>query len=492
MTEHSYFYDNIYIHGFTSIQKYIPNMIHPNLLTISSILIINALYLSNMYYDPYYFSGSLLLYFLLDNIDGIHARATGKTSKLGEYLDHCGDGFIATLIVEMMSNIYKTELNRLTLCAVLGAFNTKHIVYKYTNNLSMGFRYFSVDENALLLMSSPFLNLSNATALYGVYSIYTICFIGIIYDYYKINNLISNNDIILYLIMCISAFYMNIIILGISMSAYIYILISSRKKYFIDGCFDGYHYGHVNAFLQAKNMCNYLVCGTHNDNDLSSTKGDSLLSYEERLYMLKHCRLIDRVCSDVPYITTCNTLDSNDCSHYVHGEEEIRILDNMDPLYNIKINNRYLTYPLTKGISTTQLIKRLYNYYYGKPIDYMDNSYLENILNGIRKHIPNNNNKIHYLYHSWDMLNSVHVKYLENYKKNNPDSKIIAIIDNDIGVYSSMERAIMLLSIREVDDIMISKNIIYDKIYFNKDKYIEELVEKIISNSNLRKKLLLA
>ena len=53
-----------------------------------------------------------------------------------------------------------------------------------------------------------------------------------------------------------------------------------------------------------------------------------------------------------------------------------------------------------------------------------------------------------------------------------------------------MERAIMLLSIREVDDIMISKNIIYDKIYFNKNKCIEELVEKIISNNNLRKKLL--
>jgi len=109
----------------------------------------------------------------------------------------------------------------------------------------------------------------------------------------------------------------------------------------------------------------------------------------------------------------------------------------------------------------------------------MDNSYLINILDGIRKHVPNNNNNNHYLYHSWDMLNSVHVKYLENYKKNNPDSKIIAVIDNDIGVYSSMERAIMLLSIREVDDIMISKNIIYDKIYFNKDTYIEELVEKI-------------
>ena len=28
-----------------------------------------------------------------------------------------------------------------------------------------------------------------------------------------------------------------------------------QKMYFIDGCFDGYHYGHVNALFQAKQLC---------------------------------------------------------------------------------------------------------------------------------------------------------------------------------------------------------------------------------------------
>jgi glycerol-3-phosphate cytidylyltransferase-like family protein len=104
----------------------------------------------------------------------------------------------------------------------------------------------------------------------------------------------------------------------------------------------------------------------------------------------------------------------------------------------------------------------------------------------------------HYLYHSWDLLNSCHIKFLEKYRLLNPNIKIIACISNfnDKYIYNIYERAIIIYSIKEIDDIII-ENEYSDKtkwininIDFNKFEYIQLLVNKIINNIYLKNKLL--
>ena len=47
---------------------------------------------------------------------------------------------------------------------------------------------------------------------------------------------------------------------------------------FIDGCFDGFHYGHVNALFQSKKLSNYLIAGTHTDKEMELHKNIPLVS----------------------------------------------------------------------------------------------------------------------------------------------------------------------------------------------------------------------
>ena len=61
------------------------------------------------------------------------------------------------------------------------------------------------------------------------------------------------------------------------------------KTYFMDGCFDGFHYGHVNALFQAKQKCDYLKVGTHTDIEMETFKKAPMVPYHERVRMLEHC-----------------------------------------------------------------------------------------------------------------------------------------------------------------------------------------------------------
>ena len=299
------------------------------------------------------------------------------------------------------------------------------------------------------------------------------------------------------------------------------------KRYFIDGCFDGYHYGHINAFLESKNKCNILICGTHSDEELHNIKGDSLFDFNERLFMLKHCKYIDIVIDeDVPYITNLKTLDKYNCTHFLHGDETLQTINKDDPLFFVKNSNRYITYPITKGISTTQLLKRLYQYSNKYNIEYNnDIDYLMSIFNKTQKYlscsdsfvfsytnVPENsslstlctdkfivkqNNSI-IIYDSWDLLHSLHIKKLMEIK-NNIDSnlKIIALVssNNNNCIYSQLERAIIISSIKEIDDVILENNNINEYNYinldinFDKDTYIQKLIEKINNSSSLLKKL---
>jgi ethanolamine-phosphate cytidylyltransferase len=53
-------------------------------------------------------------------------------------------------------------------------------------------------------------------------------------------------------------------------------------RIWVDGCFDGMHYGHGNALRQAKQFGSQLVVGIHSDKDILKHKGKTVFSEEER------------------------------------------------------------------------------------------------------------------------------------------------------------------------------------------------------------------
>ena len=103
-----------------------------------------------------FFGIGILLYMILDNLDGIHARATNQTSVIGEILDHCGDSFVFVIVFEMICEILGHEVindsyKMILFMSIISVFNLMHLYNKYSNNMILGYKILSIDEIILLI-----------------------------------------------------------------------------------------------------------------------------------------------------------------------------------------------------------------------------------------------------------------------------------------------------------------------------------------------------
>lgn len=159
-------YYRVYAPIFEKIESFIPRQITPNMISCASFVLLTALFLSKSYYNPYIFSFCLFIYWILDNIDGIHARNTKQTSSLGEILDHCGDAYYTIIILYMFFNVFRINIPKLFIVLTGIFMNLKHLLSFYTHDFSLklidlpklGIE-FGVDDLLLLLTFLPLLTL---------------------------------------------------------------------------------------------------------------------------------------------------------------------------------------------------------------------------------------------------------------------------------------------------------------------------------------------
>lgn len=119
------------------------------------------------------------------------------------------------------------------------------------------------------------------------------------------------------------------------------------------------HYGHANALRQAKEMCDYLVVGVHNDEEITKHKGLPVCSDEERLVMVRACKWVDEVVEAVPYVTQLSTMDQYGCEICIHGDDLTVAADGTDSYSEVKKADRFRECKRTPSISTTELVGRM-------------------------------------------------------------------------------------------------------------------------------------
>lgn len=74
---------------------------------------------------------------------------------------------------------------------------------------------------------------------------------------------------------------------------------NSRAKYnrlYTSGCFDIFHFGHLNILIKSKEICDYLIVGVSTDELIEKEKGQKpVIPFHERIKVVQSIGIVDEV-----------------------------------------------------------------------------------------------------------------------------------------------------------------------------------------------------
>ncbi|KAK3189015.1 hypothetical protein Dsin_028576 [Dipteronia sinensis] len=147
-------------------------------------------------------------------------------------------------------------------------------------------------------------------------------------------------------------------------------------RVYADGIYDLFHFGHARALEQAKKSFHntYLLVGCTNDEDTHKYKGKTVMTDEERYESLRHCRWVDEVIPDAPWVVTQEFLDKHQIDYVAH--DALPYADTSgagkDVYEFVKTIGKFKETKRTDGISTSDIIMRIvkdYNQYVMRNLD---------------------------------------------------------------------------------------------------------------------------
>jgi choline-phosphate cytidylyltransferase len=131
-------------------------------------------------------------------------------------------------------------------------------------------------------------------------------------------------------------------------------------RIYADGVFDLFHIGHMRALQQAKTAFPdvHLVVGVTGNKETHKRKGLTVLSARERAESVRHCKWVDEVIEDCPWIVTAEFLLKHNIDYVAHDDLPYGA-DEGDDIYGpIKERGMFLVTQRTEGLSTTGIITK--------------------------------------------------------------------------------------------------------------------------------------
>jgi len=130
------------------------------------------------------------------------------------------------------------------------------------------------------------------------------------------------------------------------------------KRVYVDIVGDLFHAGHVEFFKQARAFGDYLIVGILADDVVEGYKRLPILSLEERVKVISACKYVDEVIVAPPLRLTEQMIQDFRIDVVVHGDDfNLQLLDDQ---YGVSRKlGIFRTVPYTKGISTSEIIRRI-------------------------------------------------------------------------------------------------------------------------------------
>lgn len=137
--------------------------------------------------------------------------------------------------------------------------------------------------------------------------------------------------------------------------------IDKPVRIYCDGVYDLFHYGHARSLKQAKNVFPnvHLVVGVTSDKITKELKGSLIMNEMERYESLRHCKYVDEVIEDCPWVITEEFLQRNNIDYVAHDDAPYKF-DNQEDIYKfLKDSNRFIPLMRTKQISTSGVVTKI-------------------------------------------------------------------------------------------------------------------------------------
>ncbi|RMZ78437.1 hypothetical protein DV737_g3886, partial [Chaetothyriales sp. CBS 132003] len=134
-----------------------------------------------------------------------------------------------------------------------------------------------------------------------------------------------------------------------------------RVRVYADGVFDLFHLGHMRQLQQAKTAFpnTYLLVGVTGDVETHKRKGLTVLTGAERAETVRHCKWVDEVIPNCPWIVTPDFLAEHQIDYVAHDDEPYGATEGDDIYAPIKREGKFLVTERTEGVSTTGIITKI-------------------------------------------------------------------------------------------------------------------------------------
>ena len=121
---------------------------------------------------------------------------------------------------------------------------------------------------------------------------------------------------------------------------------------------DLFHFGHIEFLKKARALGDYLIVGISADDDLVSYKRRPILTMEERVASVAGCRYVDEVIPNAPWTVDRAFIKKHNIHLVIHGDDFSQ--EELESYYKVPVEMGILRIvPYTKGISTTDIIRRV-------------------------------------------------------------------------------------------------------------------------------------
>ncbi|KAI5181166.1 choline-phosphate cytidylyltransferase [Nematocida sp. AWRm80] len=148
-------------------------------------------------------------------------------------------------------------------------------------------------------------------------------------------------------------------------------------RVYSDGVFDLFHYGHMRMLEQIRHKFPNatIVAGVCSDRETHKYKGETVMTMKERAESLRHCKWVDEIIENAPWIITKRFIKKHNIDYVAHDSIPYVTTDTDDAYKTVKEMGIFVPTLRADGISTSELITRIIRSY--------DKYLKRNILRGV-------------------------------------------------------------------------------------------------------------